>query len=111
MSNQATLYSCSPGLLYLRLDMNGDRNRTFRRISPTNTIQYDVNRLYFIWADHSSPLSPLHQPDLLIRQRVQLINQGIDRGVGGGDLALEKGFLSWGFGIGKLLVKVEHMLD
>ena len=55
--------------------------------------------------------SPLHQPDLLICQFVQLIHQGIDLGIGGIDLALEQGFLGRGFGIGKLLVQTEHAFD
>jgi hypothetical protein len=56
-------------------------------------------------------LPPFHDIDLLLGQPVELVDQGVDLGVVGGDLALEQGGLGGGFGGGALAVQAEHALD
>lgn len=50
----------------------------------------------------------LHNPDLVFRQPVELVHQGVDLGVRGLDLALQHGLFVGRVGCGQLLVEGEH---
>ena len=56
-------------------------------------------------------IQTLHDPDLRLRQSVQLIHQPIDLSIGRDDLALEHGLLLVRDRGGQLAVQIEHGLD
>ena len=53
----------------------------------------------------------LYDPDLLLRQAVEVVNQAVDPAVGGGDLALEVGLFVFRPGGGELPVEGNHLFD
>ena len=53
----------------------------------------------------------LHDPDFLLRQFIEVINETVNLRVGGIDLALEVGFFMVRFCRCQLLVEGQHLLD
>jgi len=82
--------------------------RKARKAPEANTFRVFRALSRSSWSKHSPPL---HDPDLLLRQPVQLIHQPVDLPVGGFDLALEMGLFVRRFSGGELLVQGEHALD
>ena len=60
--------------------------------------------MFFILPRYLFPLAPLHYPNLLLGQSIQLIYQGVDLAVKACDLGLE------GLGFGFLFIEVGHPL-